>query len=229
METFNDSPKTVDTKTMDQIVIKEINTVKADKVVKSFKRRKAPKQKIQHEEEIVLETQFPLKSYKNTDIQNLIVPLNTTEISTETFKNCLKLETVIINENCELIKTGAFDNCPKLKCVLIPKCCKVLPKAFIKCETSKIMYEQGSKNIPLDALTYNKAFKLKKLNNFIKDMHNFTIVLPNNIEPNVYQHVFEFIDICLNVDKTIELKKMFKTKDFEKYQDILKYIKFSKK
>lgn len=228
METFNDSPKAVDTKTMDQIVIKEINTVKADKVAKYFKRRRDPKQKIQSEKEIILETPSPLKSYKNTDIRSLIVPLNTTEISAGTFKNCLKLETVIINENCELIRTGAFDNCPKLKCVLIPKYCKVLPKAFIECKTSKLMYEQGSKNIPLDALTYNKAFKLKKLNKFIKDIHNFTFILPNNVEPSVYQHTFEFINVCINVDKTVKLKKMLINKDFEKYQDIIKYIKNSK-
>ncbi len=97
----------------------------------------------------------PRQSFKNSDIEKLVIPEGVREIGTETFSGCKKLKEVVLPDSLESIGAGAFFGCTSLESIVIPGTVKKIgDRAFYGCSAlENVTINEGVKGVGCESFS----------------------------------------------------------------------------
>lgn len=106
-------------------------------------------------------------AFSGKNIVSLEIPGSIKQIEEGTFKNCNRLEKIILNEGIEVIGSEAFGECSLLKRIVIPASVRRIESyAFANCENLVEIVLLGNPHISpsaFDGSEYQKRIQRKKL------------------------------------------------------------------
>ena len=100
--------------------------------------------------------------YAGTNIEDIEIPNEITEISSYAFKDCKELKTVKLPTELKIIGYNAFENCVMLKTMEIPSQCSIIGGyAFLNCTNLETVTSDTVTKITINTMIFQNCTNLK--------------------------------------------------------------------
>ena len=100
--------------------------------------------------------------YAGTNIEDIEIPNEITEISSYAFKDCKELKTVKLPTELKIIGYNAFENCVMLKTMEIPSQCSIIGGyAFLNCTNLETVTSDNVTKITINTMIFQNCTNLK--------------------------------------------------------------------